>query len=702
MSTNMTHEIKNLVQASVLFIIFSLVSFCINSPTEKMPVPVVELASPPVDWEAVLTADPGGFTQGLMREESLNGLELINELFGYARSMADRGNLNILVLVPAEMRTIQGLGLYGTTEEMLYLVAEATEGAVWQLLDHGIVYCFGTEADLQRLRSEVPTTLPPILVQAESPVSMLMLLQEFWHLKITVEPEWLLQSETSIRGPFPEKREDTIVWSVSQKKSASLSSWMEKVATSLGGEIDHTGSQWVFRQYVDGFQLRRSAKQLLAELRQKIHPFATEEAIILARLSEPAIPILEEALNPAEPVLARVIIFALGEIRSRHAVDTLLAALEWPVTLHNEHYPNVEIKNLRNIIVEALGKIGDERALSALQKLLANEQITPSLEQTIRVALGNIAPKYLPEENFSATVQCRPNQMKLNLVEKAHDTQIYGFGDEQEIQIQRLWQDEKGEWWAAFFFARYGNESDIWIAHSHDGQSWRDYLFTGCTLAQHQARGAEAQILDFKVSQGTIYLTWNRPKEKAQYVKLSLAELRRDSDGDNLTDVLEKRLQTDPFIADTDRDSLNDGEDGNPLVAQQPQPSDEQKIIQIAFAHLYRHDPSMQIKIVTIFGLDKQGLYGYSGPILCMTREEKAKFQEEVGCGPEFVSFISYDGIGDERTETSPVMFTNDGQTARVEVSTYRDGLWGAGYHGILKKVDDRWILVDWQMNWIS
>lgn len=48
--------------------------------------------------------------------------------------------------------------------------------------------------------------------------------------------------------------------------------------------------------------------------------------------------------------------------------------------------------------------------------------------------------------------------------------------------------------------------------------------------------------------------------------RLTFDELRRDSDGDGLTDITEGMLFTDPALADTDGDGLSDGEDPAPRV----------------------------------------------------------------------------------------------------------------------------------------
>src|SRR5207247_869463 len=48
--------------------------------------------------------------------------------------------------------------------------------------------------------------------------------------------------------------------------------------------------------------------------------------------------------------------------------------------------------------------------------------------------------------------------------------------------------------------------------------------------------------------------------------KVSLKRLRLDSDGDGLTDLVEKALHTDPKKADTDGDGIDDKHDRMPNV----------------------------------------------------------------------------------------------------------------------------------------
>ncbi len=65
-------------------------------------------------------------------------------------------------------------------------------------------------------------------------------------------------------------------------------------------------------------------------------------------------------------------------------------------------------------------------------------------------------------------------------------------------------------------------------------------------------------------------------QQQGLMLRCSLAALRRDSDGDGVTDVEEARLATDPADPDTDHDGLSDGIDPAPLGAEEPKtPEDE-------------------------------------------------------------------------------------------------------------------------------
>lgn len=74
-------------------------------------------------------------------------------------------------------------------------------------------------------------------------------------------------------------------------------------------------------------------------------------------------------------------------------------------------------------------------------------------------------------------------------------------------------------------------------------------------------------------------------KKQGLMLRCPLADLRRDSDHDGLTDLEEGRLATDPADPDTDHDGLRDGDDPAPLGADKPT-TPEQEVREAAYEQI--------------------------------------------------------------------------------------------------------------------
>jgi hypothetical protein len=122
-----------------------------------------------------------------------------------------------------------------------------------------------------------------------------------------------------------------------------------------------------------------------------------------------------------------------------------------------------------------------------------------------------------------------------------------------------------------------------WVLLSSDGgRTWDPPLYTGLRVNQPyvvrsvsdlpllagdhlQVEVEIAELDSAKIHFPPIALATKRTA-KGLYLDIPLDLLRKDSDGDGLTDLAEERLMTDPQSRDTDGDGLEDGVDPLPTV----------------------------------------------------------------------------------------------------------------------------------------
>ena len=89
------------------------------------------------------------------------------------------------------------------------------------------------------------------------------------------------------------------------------------------------------------------------------------------------------------------------------------------------------------------------------------------------------------------------------------------------------------------------------------------------TIWKQDKTQAGSPLLGYKY----LWKKWNK------YLSIRLDHLRRDSDGDGLTDLFEERILTDPHSPDTDRDGLPDGVDNQPLTPFPKQMTDSDAVV---------------------------------------------------------------------------------------------------------------------------
>jgi hypothetical protein len=133
------------------------------------------------------------------------------------------------------------------------------------------------------------------------------------------------------------------------------------------------------------------------------------------------------------------------------------------------------------------------------------------------------------------------------------------------------------------YVRKFSAEPELWVAYSSDGGETWAYYYTG--IVQRQPifvkwysklplinDEGDLQIEACLLRQMSSYILpfgspgFNVQKDRL-LLTLDLETLRKDSDGDGLTDIVEARFRTDPNKADTDGDGIPDNLDLNPRFA---------------------------------------------------------------------------------------------------------------------------------------
>ncbi len=184
------------------------------------------------------------------------------------------------------------------------------------------------------------------------------------------------------------------------------------------------------------------------------------------------------------------------------------------------------------------------------------------------------------------------------------------------------------------------------------------------------------------------------------------ASLRIDQDGDGLTDVVEKRLGTNPLKADSDGDGDPDGVDPWPNAAPRPLSDAEEVLAAILEARYHFSSNDGPAIFFAPKGLKPFEMVGWNGPLLWQEQVDKRWSTPLEQCYEQGVGFISFRGSSQSKTpaswEESVLSWNSDRTEARTTISTYYGGRSGNGYTAVVRKIDGHWVVVAMQRAYVS
>jgi len=248
-------------------------------------------------------------------------------------------------------------------------------------------------------------------------------------------------------------------------------------------------------------------------------------------------------------------------------------------------------------------------------------------------------------------------------------------------------KDAKGRSWILFQSEVLGNESDYFMAEKV-GSKLGEAIFLG--FYDGSTWGKEPAKMYRKIPMAKLTST--------EWIKIfpDDAEVRKDTDADGLTDLVENRLGTNPKEADTDRDGLKDDVDPCPNAAPRPM-GDREKIVAAAVAaHFFEIDWRVPA-VISVEKVEPFEMTGYPQPLIWTVGDREGNLGSMYGAG---VNVISFEPVRRDFSQRIPkgtdwLKISADGKTANTMISRYSGGLNGEGVEVVLRKVGDDWFVTD-------
>lgn len=338
----------------------------------------------------------------------------------------------------------------------------------------------------------------------------------------------------------------------------------------------------------------------------------------------------------------------------------------------------------------------DPRAVAFMLKQLRD----PKADSELRVeAYENLAGTG-GEEGLKAVLAERNRRQLLRPVgERAMEGYLNAgeFGTKTKPLGER--DDSQGHHWGLLQSGVLGSSGDLWLAEKVDGH-WTHALFTGVTLSGRSRRKADANRpppeFDGKTAEELAKGAWFS-------VLVGNAELSKDTDGDGLTDIEEKRLGTDPAKADTDGDGDPDGIDPWPNAPNRTDLSDAEQVLAAAFEARYHFNDSEGAGIFTALpGIKPFEMPGRRGTMMWVGSGSTSPLSDLWEQGAAFITFQPLDRDESKPWEQRLIQWSGGHTEAKVLISTYFGGLNGTGYDVVVRKFGHDWVVVSMHMAYIS
>ncbi|MBN1974320.1 MAG: HEAT repeat domain-containing protein [Sedimentisphaerales bacterium] len=350
----------------------------------------------------------------------------------------------------------------------------------------------------------------------------------------------------------------------------------------------------------------------------------------------------------------------------RETLFTMESGLDFQQMVRNENSPQMQA-------IKQLDMAGSEEAINVLFDCLTDDKMNIILKQNALTALGRIGtePAIAAIKKFERWSQRRytdPYPFYMSTQPSIIDHLISG-----DLKPLAQAKDKDNKTWGIVWLKKYRQE-DIYLTSQIKDDNWSEPVLvnlpdTPATLDYHNTKW------NLQIEGDSFKITYN---DKTYESKIS--DELKDTDKDGFPDIVEARLLTDPKKSDSDGDSIPDGKDSNPLTPKHNETNDITEIYQAVFSVMFATSNSRNAIFVVDRGdFAKQEYYGYAGPVMRI-----AKHIEGI------VNLTSIDIKYQSKDE------------ATVDISDHVASESASGHDVKLKKLHGKWVVVSFEMTWIS
>jgi len=290
---------------------------------------------------------------------------------------------------------------------------------------------------------------------------------------------------------------------------------------------------------------------------------------------------------------------------------------------------------------------------------------------------------------------------RLTVLDQVPAEQRYGSGPSRALVRS---EDEAGPDLLVFNDAYLGGALDLWIAElAPDGTvSAPLYLGTWGLLADDGGPAGPGtlrrvgDLLDLRLRGGPRPMQW-----------VSLLDVRRDSDGDGLTDLVEQHLGLSPDNGDTDRDGLGDGVDRSPNGILIDPRTPEQDLELALLEQLSILGPLSPNGLVLVVGSDPLAWRGRRGATITMDDEVLQHYLGGTDKRAEVpalaMSMLSQAELRDPKPQLSDEVERLKQPGDRiVRLAVLYGGLSGQGFDIVMRRSGNRWLVRALVPTWMS